>query len=128
MTIEGENAFKRAFVIYVVSMILSLGTKYDHTSLDYREALVDPYTIHTFDWCEYVIYRLFDAVVKVKSDIRGNCKAYSITGCSLFLQVQLCSHVTKSKYITCAFTDRMYLRDGILMELCYVYRFFIWTT
>jgi hypothetical protein len=51
---------------------------------------VDPYAIHKFDWCEYVICRLFDAVVKVKADIRGNSKAASITSCSLFLQVQLC--------------------------------------
>jgi hypothetical protein len=97
MTIDEENAFKGTFVIYVVSMILLPGTKYDHTSFDYWDALVDLYAIHTFDWCEYIICCLFDAVVKVKADIREMVKqlvllvvAYSCRyGCACMSEKQL---------------------------------------
>nr|CAB3460094.1 unnamed protein product [Digitaria exilis] len=88
MSQDEENAFKAAFVIYVASTLLAPGAKYDCPSVDYWNALADPSDIDKYDWADYVIRRLFDAVLKVKSDLKkGNVKAPSITGCSLFLQL-----------------------------------------
>lgn len=87
MSLEEQNAFKAAFVIYVMSTLLSPGAKYDYVSIDYWNTLAEPSDIGRFDWADYVIRRLFDAVVKIKSDINGSVKVPSITGCSLFLQV-----------------------------------------
>lgn len=90
MSQDEENAFKAAFVIYVASTLLAPGAKYDCPSVDYWNALADPSDIDKYDWADYVIRRLFDAVLKVKSDLKkGNVKAPSITGCSLFLQVRI---------------------------------------
>ncbi|CAO2161046.1 unnamed protein product [Urochloa humidicola] len=77
-----ENAFKVAFVVYVMSTLLSPGA-----SKEYWDALADPSVIHTYDWSEYVIQRLMDAVLKLKSDLNSNKKVNTITGCTLFLQV-----------------------------------------
>jgi len=35
-------------------------------SVDYWDALVDPSSIGDFDWSDYVIKKLFQAVVKLK--------------------------------------------------------------
>ncbi|RCV24627.1 hypothetical protein SETIT_5G101000v2 [Setaria italica] len=86
MSPSEENAFKAAFVVYVMSLLLSPGAKYDHASVDYWNTLRDPLVIHTFDWSEDVIQRLLYAVLKLKSDLKSNLKVPSITGCTLFLQ------------------------------------------
>nr|CAB3449396.1 unnamed protein product [Digitaria exilis] len=65
MSVEEQNSFKAAFVIYVMSTLLSPGAKYDYASIDYWNALVEPSDIGKYDWGDYVIRRLFDAVVKV---------------------------------------------------------------
>lgn len=91
MSVHEQNAFKVAFVIYVVSTLLSPGAKYDYASVDYWNALTNPSDIGNYDWSDYVIKRLFEAVVKVKSDLNSSVKIPSITGCTLFLQVrELC--------------------------------------
>jgi hypothetical protein len=87
MSIDEEKAFKAAFVIYVLSTLLAPGSKYDQTSFDYWDALVDPDAIAMYDWSEYVLCRLIDGVSKVKADLMGNSKVVTITGCTLFLQV-----------------------------------------
>lgn len=87
MSVEEENSFKAAFVIYVMSTLLSPGAKYDYPSVDYWNALVEPSEIGNYDWSDYVLRKFFDAVVKVKSDLKGSVKSPSITGCTLFLQV-----------------------------------------
>lgn len=74
MSVEEQNSFKAAFVIYVMSTLLSPGAKYDYASIDYWNALVEPSDIGKYDWGDYVIRRLFDAVVKVKSDMNGTVK------------------------------------------------------
>jgi hypothetical protein len=90
MTVDEEKAFKAAFVIYVVSTLLAPGSKYDQTSFDYWDALVDPDAIGMYDWSDYVLCRLIDGVSKVKADLWGNGKVVKITGCTLFLQVPSC--------------------------------------
>ncbi|RLN24475.1 hypothetical protein C2845_PM07G33090 [Panicum miliaceum] len=87
MTCKDENAFIAAFVIYVMSTLFSPGSKHDYISVDYWNALVDLSCISSFDWCEYVIKRLFQGVVKVKSELNSSNKVTNITGCSIFLQV-----------------------------------------
>ncbi|CAO2204653.1 unnamed protein product [Urochloa humidicola] len=82
MSPSEENAFKAAFVVYVMSTLLSPGA-----STDYWNALADPLVIHTFDWSEYVIQRLMYAVLKLKYYLNSNKRVTSITGCTLFLQV-----------------------------------------
>lgn len=66
MTQSDQDAFKVAFVIYIISTLLSPGSKYDYVSVDYWDALVDPSSIGDFDWSDYVIKKLFQAVVKLK--------------------------------------------------------------
>ena len=89
MTQSDQDAFKVAFVIYIMSTLLSPGSKYDYVSMDYWHALVDPASIKDFDWSEYVIKKLFQAVVKLKTELSNGNKVTNITGCSIFLQVTL---------------------------------------
>lgn len=70
-----------------MSTLLAPGAKYDCPSVDYWNAIGVPSDIDKYDWAEYVIRKLFDAVLKVKSDLKGNVKGPLITGCTLFLQV-----------------------------------------
>ena len=56
-------------------------------SVDYWSALVDPCSIGKFDWSEYVIRKLFHAVVKLKTELQVSNRVSNITGCSIFLQV-----------------------------------------
>ena len=89
MSAREQDAFKAAFVVYVMSTLLAPGAKYDYAAVDYWNAIVDPSKISCYDWGDYVVHRLMDAVVKVKADIRKGIKACNITGCCLFLQVLL---------------------------------------
>ncbi|CAO2184288.1 unnamed protein product [Urochloa humidicola] len=79
--------FKVAFVIYVMSTMLSPGSRFDYAGVDYWDCLRDPDDIGSYDWCDYVIRKLIDAVVKMKNDLNATGKVPNITGCSLFLQV-----------------------------------------
>ncbi|CAM0145002.1 unnamed protein product [Urochloa decumbens] len=87
MTPENCVAFKVAFVIYVVSTMLCPGCRWDYAYVDYWDAIVDHSRIGAYDWCDYVIRKLLDAVVKIKIDMESANKNPNITGCSLFLQV-----------------------------------------
>ena len=89
MTEVEQAAFKVAFVIYIMSTLLSPGSKYDYVSVDYWSALVDPCSIGKFDWSEYVIRKLFQAVVKLKTELQVSNRVSNITGCSIFLQACL---------------------------------------
>nr|CAB3473327.1 unnamed protein product [Digitaria exilis] len=71
-----------------MSTLLAPGAKYDCPSVDYWNAIGVPSDIDKYDWAEYVIRKLFDAVLKVKSDLKGNVKGPLITGCTLFLQLR----------------------------------------
>ena len=87
MTEAEQAAFKVAFVIYIMSTLLSPGSKYDYVFVDYWSALVEPCSIGKFDWSEYVIRKLFQAVVKLKTELQVSNRVSNITGCSIFLQV-----------------------------------------
>ena len=87
MSENEQNAFKVAFVIFVMSTVLSPGSKYDYVSVDYWNALVDTCCIKDFDWSEYVLHKLFQAVAKLKTELKSSNKVTNITGCYIFLQV-----------------------------------------
>ncbi|CAL4989280.1 unnamed protein product [Urochloa decumbens] len=87
MTAADCRRFKVAFVVYVMSTVLAPGVRFDHACVDYWDALQDADRIEQYDWAEYVLRRLLDAVVKVKMDLSSKRKVPNITGCSLFLQV-----------------------------------------
>jgi len=87
MSASDENAFRVAFVVYIMSTLLSPGSKHDYVSFDYWNALADPSEINSFDWSKYVIKRLYQAVVKVKAEVSSSNKVTNINGCSVFLQV-----------------------------------------
>ncbi|CAL5005592.1 unnamed protein product [Urochloa decumbens] len=81
------RAFKAAFVIYVTSTVLAPGGKYDYMMVDYWSCIAEPSDIASYDWADYVLRRLFDAVVKLKKNLKVKGKVANITGCVLFLQV-----------------------------------------
>jgi len=87
MSKQEEDAFRVAFVVFVVSTLLSPSAKHDYASVDYWNTLEDPSSISKYDWSEYVMTRLLDAVTKLKQDVSSSIKFPIITGCSLFLQV-----------------------------------------
>lgn len=87
MSKQEEDAFRVAFVVFVVSTLLSPSAKHDYASVDYWNALEDPSSISKYDWSEYVMTRLLDAVTKLKQNVSSSKKFPIITGCSLFLQV-----------------------------------------
>lgn len=86
-TPEEENAFKIAFVVYVMATLLCPGAKYDYASVEYWNAIQDPDKIRTFDWSQYVLQKLLDGVVKVKTKLMNKKKVPNITGCALFLEI-----------------------------------------
>lgn len=86
-----EDAFRVAFVVFVVSTLLCPSSKYDYANIDYWNAIGDPCALSTYDWSEYVVVKLLDAIKKLKQDVSGTVKFPNITGCSIFLQV--CKHV-----------------------------------
>jgi hypothetical protein len=87
MTKSEADTFRVAFVVFVVSNLLCPSAKYDYASIDYWNAIQDPDAIITYDWGEYVIVRLLEAVSKLKQDVSSNIKFPNISGCSIFLQV-----------------------------------------
>jgi hypothetical protein len=89
MTGAQKNSFKVAFVIYIMTIVLCPGYKHDYASYDYWSALDNPSMISAYNWSEYVIEKLLDGVVKLKSELKCNCSIANITGCTLFIQVVL---------------------------------------
>ncbi|KAG2584515.1 hypothetical protein PVAP13_6KG309500 [Panicum virgatum] len=65
MSAREQDAFKAAFVVYVMSTLLVPGAKHDYAGVNYWNAIVDPSKISCYDWGDYVVHRLMDAVVKV---------------------------------------------------------------
>lgn len=88
MTKAEEDAFRVAFVVFVVSNLLSPSAKHEYASIDYWNALQNAVSIFRYDWSEYVIVRLLDAITKLKQDVSSSIKFPNITGCSIFLQVK----------------------------------------
>lgn len=93
MSNDEENAFRVAFVVFVVSTLLCPSSKHDYANIDYWNAIEDPGMLSTYDWSDYVITKLLDAVTKLKQDVSGNVKFPNITGCSIFLQVNIYAYI-----------------------------------
>ncbi|KAL6629735.1 hypothetical protein ACP70R_029500 [Stipagrostis hirtigluma subsp. patula] len=89
MSKQEVDAFKVAFVVFVMSTLLAPASKYDSVMTDYWLALASTDKISQYDWCSYVIDRLLLACSKLKSDIRKKLNSVTVSGCSLFLHVNL---------------------------------------
>ena len=96
MSQKDADAFRVAFVIYIVSTLLCPGSKHGYVSVDYWNALTKPSVIKDYDWSEYVLKRLMQAVVKVKTELASSNKVTNINGCSIFLQV--CTKIKVANY------------------------------
>ncbi|KAL6599166.1 hypothetical protein ACP70R_046030 [Stipagrostis hirtigluma subsp. patula] len=87
MSRQEVDAFKVAFVVFIISALLAPSTRHDCANTDYWAALSRIDMIAQYDWCSYVIYRLLIACSKLKSDIRKKLRSPTLTGCTLFLQI-----------------------------------------
>ncbi|KAJ1269351.1 hypothetical protein BS78_07G205300 [Paspalum vaginatum] len=87
MTKAEKDTFKIAFVVFAMSTILAPGSRHGYASVDYWNALAEPEDIEKHDWAHYVIERLLDGVVKLKSDLNCKIKTPKVIGCALLLQV-----------------------------------------
>ncbi|KAL6639320.1 hypothetical protein ACP70R_023050 [Stipagrostis hirtigluma subsp. patula] len=87
MSKQEVDAFKVAFVVFVMSTLLAPSTRHDCANTDYWSALSRTDLIAEYDWSSYVIYRLLIACSKLKSDIRKKLRNPTLTGCTLFLQI-----------------------------------------
>lgn len=67
--------------------VLAPSSKHDYNSIDFWGALASTEEIAQFNWCEYVLQCLLDAVAKLKLDIGNGLSVANLTGCHLFLQV-----------------------------------------
>jgi hypothetical protein len=93
-----KDCFKMAFVIFVMGHLLAPTTKHDHATIDFWGALADTDIISSFNWCEYVLEALTDAVRKIKKDMAQNSRNTHLVGCHLFLQVHRWLH-----FLSCTF-------------------------
>lgn len=82
-----KDCFQIAFVIFVMGHVLAPSSKHDYKSIDFWGALASTEEIAQFNWCEYVLQCLLDAVTKLKIDIDNGVTTANLTGCHLFLQV-----------------------------------------
>lgn len=83
-----KDCFQKAFVIFVMGHVLAPSCKHDYKSIDFWGALASTEEIAQFNWCEYVLQCLLDAVTKLKIDIENGVTAANLTGCHLFLQLK----------------------------------------
>ncbi|XBJ25178.1 hypothetical protein VPH35_002891 [Triticum aestivum] len=67
--------------------LLAPSTKHNYATIDFWGALANPEMIQQFNWCEYVLQCLIDAVTKLRRDIAMGTQTINLTGCHLFLQV-----------------------------------------
>lgn len=81
------DAFKTAFIVFVMGHLFPLTTEHNYCSIEYWPALVDPNMIDSFNSAKYIIEELCNAATMLKSDIRKHISVSNMTGCSLFLQV-----------------------------------------
>ncbi|XP_044338620.1 uncharacterized protein [Triticum aestivum] len=84
-----KDCFQIAFVIFVMGHVLVPSTKHNYTTIDFWGAVASTESIDQFNWCEYVLQHLLDAVTKLKKDMLANNLSTNLTGCHLFFQVFL---------------------------------------
>ncbi|KQJ82422.1 hypothetical protein BRADI_5g08871v3 [Brachypodium distachyon] len=74
------DAFKTAFVVFIMGHFFAPTSKHNYCNIDYWPALADPSLINTFNWGKYIVEELCDAAKKLKADIRKNISVSNITG------------------------------------------------
>ena len=84
-----KDCFLIAFVIFVMGHLLDPSSKHDYKSINSWGAIANTEEIAQFNWCEYVLQALLDAVTKLKVDMDNGVTTANLTGCHLFLQVFL---------------------------------------
>ncbi|SPT19607.1 unnamed protein product [Triticum aestivum] len=84
-----KDCFQIAFVIFVTGHVLAPTTKHNYATIDYWGAIANTEAIVQFNWCEYVLLQLLDAVKKLKSDMLDNNQSTNLTGCHFFFQIFL---------------------------------------
>ncbi|XP_044426033.1 uncharacterized protein [Triticum aestivum] len=82
-----KECFQIAFVIFVMGHVLAPSCKHDYKTIDFWGALSKAENIPQFNWCDYVMQCLLDAVTKLKMDIKNGVSTTNLTGGHLFLQV-----------------------------------------
>ncbi|CAM0872481.1 unnamed protein product [Alopecurus aequalis] len=88
------DCFKMSLVIFVMGHLLAPSSKHDYTSVDYWGALRDTDNICRFNWCQYAMDHLLDAVTKLKTEIAsGSVQVNNLGGCHLFFQIFLLDNV-----------------------------------
>jgi hypothetical protein len=86
-----KDCFQIAFVIYVMGHIFAPSTKYDYCQIDFWGAVANTETIAQFNWCDYVLQCLLDAVIKLQKDMAN----FRIEGASAVLMTTLLSNIRK---------------------------------
>jgi hypothetical protein len=84
-----KDCFQIAFVIFVMGHLLAPSTKYDYCQIDFWGAVANTENIAQFNWCEYVLQCLLDAVVKLQKDMANGNSTINLSGCHVFLPVTL---------------------------------------
>ncbi|XBH56065.1 hypothetical protein VPH35_077989 [Triticum aestivum] len=82
-----KDCFQIAFVIFVMGHVLAPRTKHDYGTIDYWGALANTENISQFNWCEFFLDFLIEAVCRLKNDMMANNPNTNLVGCHLFLQV-----------------------------------------
>ncbi|XP_044384772.1 uncharacterized protein [Triticum aestivum] len=82
-----KDCFHIAFVIFVMGHVLAPRTKHDYGTIDYWGALANTENISQFNWCEFVLEFLLEAVRRLKNDMMANNMNANLVGCHLFLQI-----------------------------------------
>lgn len=60
------DAFKTAFIVFMMGNFFAPTSKYNYCSLDYWPALTDPSLITKFNWGKYIVEEICDAAKKLK--------------------------------------------------------------
>lgn len=80
-----KDCFQIAFVIFVMGHVLAPRTKHDYGTIDYWGALANTENITQYNWCEFVLEFLLEAVRRLKNDMMANNHSTNLVGCHLFL-------------------------------------------
>jgi hypothetical protein len=101
-----KDCFQIAFVIFVMGHILAPSSKYDYATIDFWGALANTDNISQFNWVEYIIQSLLDAVEKYKRDVRSHAHTINLFGCHLWLQVSFLLLSNMSFFLSIFFRSR----------------------
>jgi hypothetical protein len=92
-----KDCFQIAFIIFMMGHILAPSTKYDYATIDFWGALGNTDNIAQYNWCEYILQSLMDAVDKYNRDVRQNAQNINLLGCHLWLQVMHIFHFSHTR-------------------------------